>query len=296
MYIAKLVEQAGFPPGVVNIISGEGSPAGSTLAFHMKVRIVSFTGSSATGQKVQMAAAKSNMKPVLLECGGNSPAIIFDDADIDNAARWTMFNIQINSGQLCVANSRLYIHENVKAKFMNAFQAAMATAKMGDPLDPTTKHGPQIDEEQYHRVKEYLDLAEKESKTVFGGNPTDDFLVKPTMVEGLSGSSQIMKDEIFGPITDAQTFSSEDEVIKSANDTEFGLYAAVFTKDIDRAIRVSKALQAGAVSVNSSGPIHCKDAAIGGYKMSGIGREGYMYSMDEFLQEKGIIINTAGSA
>lgn len=242
-----------------------------------------------------MAAAQSNMKPVLLECGGKSPAIIFEDADIDNAARWTMFSIQINSGQLCVANSRLYIHENVKAKFMKSFQAAMATVKMGDPLDPTTQHGPQIDEQQYNRVKEYLDLAEKEGKMVFGGNPNDGFFVKPTIIEGLSESSRIMKEEIFGPITAVQTFSSEDEVIKSANDTEFGLHAAVFTKDIDRAIRVSKALQAGTVSVNSSGPVRCKDAATGGYKMSGIGREGYMYSMDEFLQEKGILINTAGS-
>ncbi|KAJ5929167.1 hypothetical protein N7454_007015 [Penicillium verhagenii] len=292
LYMAKLIQEAGFPPGVINIISGHGAPAGSALTEHMKVRAISFTGSSLTGQKIHAAAAKSNMKSVHTELGGKSPAIVFEDADLQSAAGQTMFGIQFNSGQVCVANSRIYVHESIKEKFTESFKAMFASVKMGDPLDPATQHGPQIDYLQYNRVKEYLGLGEKEGKLTMGGDAKDGFFVNPTVFEDLSEDSRVMKEEIFGPVVAIQTFKTEEEVIKKANDTEFGLYASVFTKDLDRAIRLSKALQAGTVGVNCTAPTGAKDAAFGGYKMSGTGREGLLYSIENFLQTKTIVIKS----
>ncbi|KAJ5713784.1 uncharacterized protein N7483_010965 [Penicillium malachiteum] len=293
LYFAKLVEKIGFPPGVVNIISGFGQPAGSTLAEHMKVRAISFTGSSLTGQRIHAASAKSNLKHVHTELGGKSPAIIFDDANLESAAQHTMFGIQLNSGQVCVANSRVYVQENVKEKFMHCFQAAMASVKIGDPLDPSTQHGPQIDHLQYKRVKEYIELAEKEGKITLGGNPDDGYFIKPTIIEDLSEDSRVMKEEIFGPVVAVQTFKTEDEGIQKANATEFGLFASVFTTDLDRAIRLSRAIQAGTIAVNATGPASAaSDAAFGGYKMSGSGREGLLYSIENYLQTKTIVIRS----
>ncbi|KAJ6036518.1 hypothetical protein N7540_000797 [Penicillium herquei] len=294
LYFAKLVEKVGFPPGVVNIISGFGQPAGSTLAEHMKVRAISFTGSSLTGQRIHAASAKSNLKHVHTELGGKSPAIIFDDANLETAAQHTMFGIQFNSGQVCVANSRIYVQENVKEKFMHCFQAAMGSVKMGDPLDPSTQHGPQIDHLQYKRVREYIELAEKEGKITLGGNPDDGYFIKPTIIEDLSEDSRVMKEEIFGPVVAVQTFKTEEEVIQKANATEFGLFASVFTTDLDRAIRLSRAIQAGTIAVNATGATSvASDAAFGGYKMSGSGREGLLYSIENYLQTKTIVIKSA---
>ncbi|KAJ5526845.1 hypothetical protein N7513_011004 [Penicillium frequentans] len=292
LYMAKLIEQVGFPPGVINILSGYGAPAGSTLAEHMKVRTISFTGSSLTGQKIHAAAAKSNLKHVHVELGGKSPAIVFEDADLQSAAAQTMFGIQVNSGQLCIANSRIYVHESVKEEFTKQFKAMFASVKMGDPLDPTTQHGPQIDYLQYNRVKEYLALGENEGKLTLGGDANDGFFVKPTVFEELAENSRVIKEEIFGPVVALQSFQNEEEVIRKANDTEFGLYASVFTKDLDRAIRLSKALQTGTVAVNCTSPSNTKDAAFGGYKMSGSGREGLLYSIENFLQTKTILIKS----
>ncbi|KAJ5691022.1 hypothetical protein N7488_011757 [Penicillium malachiteum] len=294
LYFAKLVEKVGFPPGVVNIISGYGQPAGSTLAEHMKVRAISFTGSSLTGQRIHAASAKSNLKHVHTELGGKSPAIIFDDANLETAAQQAMFGIQFNSGQVCIANSRIYVQDNVKEKFMHYFQAAMASVKMGDPLDPSTQHGPQIDHLQYKRVKEFIEIAEKEGKITVGGNPDEGYFIKPTVIEDLSEDSRVMREEIFGPVVAVQTFTTEEEVIQKANATEFGLFASVFTKDLDRAIRLSRAIQAGTVAVNATGVASSAgDGAFGGYKMSGSGREGLLYSLENYLQTKTIVIKSA---
>ncbi|KAJ5636594.1 uncharacterized protein N7484_009907 [Penicillium longicatenatum] len=292
LYMAKLIEKVGFPPGVINVLSGYGTPTGSTIAEHMKVRAISFTGSSMTGKKIHAAAAKSNLKPVHVELGGKSPAIVFEDADLQSAAHQCMFGIQFNSGQVCVANSRVYVHESVKEEFTKHFLEAFASVKMGDPLDPTTQHGPQIDYLQYNRIKEYLAIGEKEGKLTLGGDANDGFFVKPTVFEGLEESSRVMKEEVFGPVVALQSFQTEEEVIKKANDTEFGLYASVFTKDIDRAIRLSKALQAGTVAVNCTTPSYTKDGAFSGYKMSGNGPQGLLYSLENFLQTKTILIKS----
>ncbi|KAJ5764237.1 hypothetical protein N7533_002918 [Penicillium manginii] len=293
---AKLIQKAGFPPGVVNIIAGHGNPTGAALAEHMDVRCISFTGSSLTGQKIQAAAAKSNMKHVHTELGGKSPAVVFEDADLESAAAQTQFSIRFNSGQVCVANSRIYVQESVAEKFKALFREQFEQYALGDPLDPATQQGPQIDVLQYKRVQEYLGVGEKDGELTVGGDAKDGYFVKPTIFEKVPEDSRVMREEIFGPVVAINTFKTEEEAIQKANDTEFGLYASVFTKDLDRAIRLSKALEAGTVGVNCTSPTNAKDAAFGGYKMSGTGREGLLYSIDNFVQTKSIIIKAAGNS
>lgn len=293
LYIAKLIKKANFPPGVINIISGHGEPSGAALASHMKVRCISFTGSSLTGQKIQVAAAKSNLKQCLMELGGKSPAIVFEDADLESAAAQTQFSIQFNSGQICTANSRVYVHESVADKFIEAFRGKFEAQTIGDPLDPTTSHGPQIDVKQYNRIKEYLAIGEKDGKLTAGGDATNGYFIKPTIFEDVPAKSRLAQEEVFGPVVVITRFSTEAEVIEKANDTEFGLYASVFTKDLDRAVRLAKALEAGTVGVNCTSPTGAKDGAFGGWKMSGTGREGLLYSLDSFLETKSIVIKTS---
>ncbi|KAL3478749.1 aldehyde dehydrogenase domain-containing protein [Aspergillus californicus] len=287
---AKLVSKAGFPPGVVNVVSGFGSPTGSTLASHMDVRCLSFTGSSFTGQKIQTAAAASNMKVVHMELGGKSPAIIFDDADLESAAQQTQFSIQFLSGQTCMANSRIYVQESVAEKFLTLFKEKFGAAALGNPLELGTSHGPQVDQLQYDRVKSYLDIGKQDGKLSMGGDAEDGYFIKPTVFENVSEESRIVREEVFGPVVVINTFKTEAEAIEKANASEFGLYASVFTKDLDRAVRSSKMLEAGTVGVNCTSPSTAKDMPFGGYKMSGIGREGFMHSLDGFLETKTILI------
>ncbi|CAI7598785.1 unnamed protein product [Penicillium glandicola] len=293
LYVAKLIEKAGFPPGVINIISGFGNPTGAALASHMAVRCISFTGSTATGQKIQAAAANSNMKHVHMELGGKSPAIIFEDADLETAAAQTQFGIQFNSGQVCAANSRIYVHESVAEQFIKLFREKFSAVRMGDPLDPTTSHGPQIDILQYNKIEEYLAIGEKDGTLTLGGDADDGLFVRPTIFEDVAEDSRLMQEEAFGPVVAINTFSTETEAIEKANNSEFGLYAAVFTKDLDRVVRLAKALDAGTVGVNCTSPTSAKDTAFGGFKMSGNGREGLLYSLDNFLETKSILIKTA---
>ncbi|CEJ54248.1 hypothetical protein PMG11_00568 [Penicillium brasilianum] len=296
IFAAKLIQKAGFPPGVVNIIAGYGNPTGAALAEHMDVRCISFTGSSLTGQKIQVAAAKSNLKHCHMELGGKSPAVIFEDADLEAAAAQTQFSIQFNSGQICVANSRVYVQENVYDKFVALFREKFAAAKLGDPLDPATSHGPQVDVVQYKRVQEYLGIGQRDGSLTQGGDANDGFFVKPTIFENVPEDSRLMREEVFGPVVTINKFKTEEEAVQKANDTEFGLYASVFTKDLDRAVRMSKALEAGTVGVNCTSPTNAKDGAFGGYKMSGNTREGMLYSIDAFLQMKTILIKSGESS
>ncbi|KAL4779599.1 aldehyde dehydrogenase domain-containing protein [Aspergillus varians] len=290
-FAARLIAKAGFPPGVINVISGFGTPVGSTLAYHMDVRCLSFTGSSSTGQKIQTAAAASNMKIVHMELGGKSPAIVFDDADLESAAQQTQFSIQFLSGQTCMANSRIYVQESIAEKFLALFKEKFAAgASLGNPLEPATSHGPQVDKLQYERVKSYLAIGEMDGKLSMGGDAGDGCFIKPTVFENVPEDSRIVKEEVFGPVVVINTFKTESEAIEKANASEFGLYASVFTKDLERAVRASKLLEAGTVGVNCTSPSVAKDMPFGGYKMSGIGREGYMHSLDGFLETKSILI------
>ncbi|KAJ5728081.1 Retinal dehydrogenase 1 [Penicillium malachiteum] len=290
--VATLVEKAGFPPGVFNIISGHGPVSGSVLSHHMDVRVLSFAGSSKTGRLIQEAAAKSNLKSVLLELGGKSPAIVFSDCDIEKAVQKTAFSIQFNSGQTCMGNSRIYVHESIMDAFLEKFHKALTVAS-GDPLLPTVNHGPQVDVIQYNKIQNYIEEGKKVAKMTLGELPLgheNGFFIQPTVFVNTPEDAKIMKEEIFGPVVSVNTFSTEDEVVAKANDTEYGLYAAVFTKDISRAMRMAKRLEAGHVGVNCTSPTTFPDVPFGGYKSSGTGREGWKQSLDSFLETKAVLI------
>ncbi|KAK3504117.1 aldehyde dehydrogenase domain-containing protein [Neurospora crassa] len=293
-YAAELVVKAGFPPGVFNVLSGHGLPSGRCLARHMDVRAISFTGSSRTGKLIQEEAAKTNLKSVTLELGGKSPAIIFDDANIEQALTDTMSSILLNAGQVCIANSRLYVQKSVAPKFIEAFTKRMATIRGGNPLDPQTQMGPQADEVQYKNILSYIEEGKKSSKLAVGGKGQLDerkgYFVEPTVFLDTPEDAKIMKEEIFGPVLNINTFETEEEVVAKANDTEYGLWAAVFTNDLSRAMRMAKALESGYVSINCSSPSIGRDLPFGGYKGSGQGREGRLYSMNHFLEIKSVII------
>ncbi|KAK4187691.1 putative aldehyde dehydrogenase [Podospora australis] len=293
--IAELVKEAGFPPGVFNILHGHGVPSGQILSRHMDVRALSFTGSSRTGKLIQQEAAKTNLKKVILELGGKSPAIIFADANIKKAVAQTQFSIKFNSGQVCMANTRIYVEKSVAAEFVEAFkQAYIAGTKEGNPLDKETTQGPQADEIQYKHVMGYIEDGKKTGTLALGGegNLADKkgFWVQPTIFLDTPEDAKIMKEEVFGPVVNINTFETEAEAIAKANDTEFGLYAAVFTRDISRAMRVAKALESGYVGINTTSPNTGHDLPFGGYKGSGQGREGLLQSMDNFLETKSVIL------
>jgi aldehyde dehydrogenase (NAD+) len=292
--IAELVVEAGFPPGVFNIISGHGTPSGQALSRHMDVRLLSFTGSSRTGKLIQEEAARSNLKKVILELGGKSPAIVFEDANLDKAVARTQHSIQTNSGQVCMANSRIYVQKTIAQQFVEAFKVKFAAARAGNPLDKETNHGPQADEVQYRNVMMYIEEGKKTGTLALGGNgkleSINGFFVEPTVFLDTPETARIAKEEVFGPVVIINTFETEAEAIAKANDTEFGLYAAVFTRDISRAMRVAKSLESGYVAINCSSPTTGLDLPFGGYKGSGQGREGRLYSMNNFLETKSIIL------
>ncbi|KIX92496.1 uncharacterized protein Z520_11816 [Fonsecaea multimorphosa CBS 102226] len=296
---ATLIEKAGFPPGVINVISGHGQTSGAILSSHMDVRALSFTGSCRTGRLIQAAAAKSNLKHVVLELGGKSPAIIFDDCDLEDAVKETKFSIQYNSGQVCMANSRIYVQDTLADKFIEAFKEQFAKVSAGDPLDPNTNHGPQADSAQFDTVHKYIAAGKSTGTLALGGtadvpglseSAQQGYFVPPTIFLHTPEEAAVMKEEIFGPVVNINTFKTEEEVIAKANDSEFGLYAAVYTKDINRAMRFAKALEAGTVAVNCTSPTTARDMPFGGYKSSGSGREGFGHSLNNFLETKTVLI------
>ncbi|KAF1936775.1 aldehyde dehydrogenase-like protein [Clathrospora elynae] len=293
--IATLVQQAGFPPGVINIITGIGDVSGSILSHHMDIRALSFTGSGRTGRIIQAAAAKSNLKQVYLELGGKSPAVIFEDAELEKAVKETANSIQWNSGQVCMANSRIYVQDTIADKYIELFkQYFEQEVRMGDPLAPIRKgvnHGPQVDEVQQKIVLQYLESGKQSGGELLtgGGAPTDreGYYIQPTIFKNTPEDARIMREEIFGPVVNINVFKSEEEVLAKANNTEYGLYAAVYTKNIDRALRFAKGLEAGMVGINCTSPVAGADMPFGGYKSSGSGREGEpLYSLDNFLETK----------
>lgn len=292
--IGHFIKEAGFPPGVINVITGFGNVSGSVLSHHMDVRALSFTGSTRTGRLIQQASSKSNLKPVMLELGGKSPAIVFDDADLESAAEATQYSVQWNSGQVCMANSRVYVQDTIADKFVEMFKLKFGPVKVGDPTLEETDHGPQADKMQYDQVLKYLEIGKRDGKLIMGGNPEpaeNGYFIPPTVFTETPEDSQVMKEEVFGPVVHINTFKTEEEVMAKANDTEYGLYAAVFTKNIDRAMRFAQGLEAGTVGVNCTSPVTGKDAPFGGYKGSGLGREGLpFYSLDNFLETKSVII------
>lgn len=281
------------------MISGHGQTSGAILSSHMDVRALSFTGSCRTGRLIQAAAAKSNLKNVILELGGKSPAVVFSDCDLETAVADTQNSIGWNSGQVCMANSRIYVEESIADRFVERFKAKAASVAAGDPLDPATTHGPQADAAQWDTVQRYLEIGKTSGDLAMGGTTNvaglsdagaKGYFIEPSVFLRTPEDAVIMKEEIFGPVVNINTFKTEEEVLAKANDSEFGLYAAVFTKDINRAMRFAKALEAGTVGVNCTSPTLAKDMPFGGYKSSGSGREGLGHSLSNFLETKTVLI------
>lgn len=261
----------------------------------MDVRVLSFTGSNRTGRLISKMAADSNMKNLVFELGGKSPAIVFDDADIDAAVRETQFSMQLISGQTCMANSRIYVQRAIAESFLAKFKTAFTASRLGDPADPTITQGPQADKIQHATVLRYIDLGKQSGGTMLTDEQSAPGLfINPTIFTNVPEDAQVTKDEIFGPVVIINPFDTEAEAIAKANDTEHSLYAAVYTKDLDRAMRVASKLEAGTVGVNCTSPTKGDDMPFGGQKGSGLQRESYMHSIDTFMETKSVLIKVAG--
>ncbi|KAF2134184.1 aldehyde dehydrogenase [Dothidotthia symphoricarpi CBS 119687] len=296
--LSQWIAQCGFPPGVINILSGHGHISGQALAEHMKVRALSFTGSMRTGRLIQIAAAQSNLKKLVFELGGKSPALIFEDADLELAAKETENSVNWNSGQTCMANSRIYVHESVEDAFLALFEKFARARRLGDPLATGVNHGPQADKAQSDAVRRYIAIGKKDAQRTIDTTPNDaspsSNLIHPVIFTQVPESSPLTRDEIFGPVVIINSFATEQEAIAKANDTEFGLYAALYTKDLERAMRVGKKLESGMVGVNCTSPTGCWDLPFGGWKGSGVGRESLLESMDHYLEVKTLYVRVGG--
>jgi len=291
LFVAKLFHEAGLPPGVLNIVSGFGPTAGAALASHMDVDKLAFTGSTDTGKIVLELAARSNLKPVTLELGGKSPFIVCEDADVDKAVELAHFALFFNQGQCCCAGSRTYVHERVHDEFLEKAKARAVRRVVGDPFKKGVEQGPQIDTEQFEKVLRYIRAGIKSNATLECGGDrfgSKGYFIQPTVFSNVQDDMLIAQDEIFGPVQSIFKFKDLDEVIRRANATRYGLAAGVFTKNLDTANTLTRALRAGTVWINC---FDVFDAAIpfGGYKMSGIGREKGIYSLNNYLQVKAVI-------
>ena len=237
--LAALTKEAGFPPGVLNVVSGFGDPTGSALGLHMKVRKISFTGSVATGRKILKMAADSNLKNVSLELGGKSPAIIFEDADLEAAAKYTHFSINHNSGQHCQANSRVLVQESIADKYIDLLKGLMTKVSIGDPSSATTFQGPQVDMKQVEHIQRLINEGKKDGTLICGGNRsgTVGAFLEPTILKNVPFTSAAYKEEIFGPVVIVNTFKEEQDVLAEANCTDFGLFCkyALFGFNFDSA-------------------------------------------------------------
>jgi len=297
----ELFERAGFPPGVVNIVTGFGGEVGEPLISHRDVAKVAFTGGDKTGEHVYQLAARG-LKHVTLELGGKSANIVFDDAEIDQAVKGVVSGIFAATGQTCIAGSRALIHRPILDRFTDELLALAKTAKMGDPLDMGTQVGPITTRPQYDKVLDYIRIAKAEGAVCrLGGAPAQrpecgsGWFVEPTIFTGVKPEMRIAQEEVFGPVLSIIPFDTEDDAVRIANGTVYGLAAGVWTKSIRRALSMSERLQAGTVWVNTYRAVSYM-SPFGGYKRSGIGRESGIDAIREYLQTKSVWIDIAGNA
>jgi aldehyde dehydrogenase (NAD+) len=290
--IGELLVEAGFPEGVVNMLPGYGPTAGAAIANHMDVDKVAFTGSTEVGHLIMEAAAKSNLKRVTLELGGKSPNIVFADTDLDEAVEGAHFGLFFNHGQCCCAGSRVFVEEKIYDKFVEKSGIRAQNRTVGDPFDPKTEQGPQVDHAQFEKVMGYIDSGRSEgAKLVCGGDRVGDkgYFVQPTVFADVHDEMKIAKEEIFGPVMSIIPFKSADEVVARANRTEYGLAAAVWTRDIRKAHAIADSVRAGTVWVNCYNVLDPR-SPFGGFKQSGIGRELGEYGLQQYTEVKSVII------
>jgi (Z)-2-((N-methylformamido)methylene)-5-hydroxybutyrolactone dehydrogenase len=294
----RLFREAGFPPGVVNVVTGFGKEVGEPLVAHARVAKVAFTGGDAGGRAVYQAAAK-DFKRVTLELGGKSANIVFEDAKLDNAVKGAISGIFAATGQTCIAGSRLLVHRSIHREFLDRLVAFAKTARMGDPMSMETQVGPVTTRAQYEKVLEYIDVAREDgAKCVLGGGAAkrpecgDGWFVEPTIFDGVSNDMRIAREEVFGPVLSVIEFADDEEAVRIANDSLYGLAAGLWTESMRRAITISQSLQAGIVWVNTYRAVSYM-SPFGGYKHSGIGRENGQEAIREYLQTKSVWISTA---
>jgi betaine-aldehyde dehydrogenase len=290
---ARYFEEVGLPKGAVNVITGFGETCGSPLVKHADVNKIAFTGSATVG-KIIVKEAADTIKRVTLELGGKSPNIFFADADFEAAIDGALFGVFINQGEVCSAGSRILVEKPIYKKFVEAMAEKAKKIKLGAPLDRDTKMGPLVSKEQYDRVLSYLEVGKKEAKVASGGGKAADFAkgyyVQPTIFYDVDNSARIAREEIFGPVASVIPFENEKDAVKIANDSPYGLAAAVWTRDIFKAFRAVKQIRAGIVWVNHMQPTYV-EAPWGGYKQSGFGRELGPWGIEEYLETKQVHIN-----
>jgi aldehyde dehydrogenase (NAD+) len=292
LYVAKLIKEAGFPPGVVNVLPGFGPTAGQAISSHKGIDKVAFTGSTEVGHMVMEAAAKSNLKRVTLELGGKSPNIVFADADLDYAVEQAHFGLFFNQGQCCCAGSRLFVEGKIYDEFVSKSVDRAKNRKVGNPFDANTEQGPQVDADQMNKILELIKAGKKDgAKMMCGGERVGDkgYFVQPTVFADVKDPMRIAQEEIFGPVMQIMRFDTMEDLIDKANNTVYGLAAAVFTKDIDKALHIANGIRAGTVWVNCY-DVFDAGAPFGGYKMSGVGRELGEYGLQAYTEIKTVTI------
>jgi acyl-CoA reductase-like NAD-dependent aldehyde dehydrogenase len=294
--LAELALEAGIPAGVLNVVTGPGGTAGASIAAHEGVGKVAFTGETTTGQEI-MRLASNNVKKVSLELGGKSPNIVFADADLERFANESPYSVFDNCGQDCCARSRILVERSVHERVVELFAEATRKVKVGNPLDDATEVGTLVSEKQRERVKGYIEAGVAEGASIVaGGTAPDDpeladgAYLLPTIFDGVTNDMRIAREEIFGPVVSVIPFDTEDEALRLANATPYGLSGSVWSRDIGKALRTAKGLQIGVISVNSNNSVHI-EAPFGGYKMSGIGRELGMSALELYTETKNVYID-----
>ena len=290
--LGELIIEAGFPPGVVNILAGYGPTAGAAIANHMDIDKVAFTGSGEVGHLIMEAAGRSNLKRVSLELGGKSPNIVFADADMDQAIEGSHFALFFNQGQACCAGSRLFVEDKVYDEFVDKSVARASRRTVGDPFDASTEQGPQIDSIQFDKVMSYIDSGKCEgAELLTGGKRVGDqgYFIEPTVFANVKDEMKIARDEIFGPVMSIIKFHDIDEVVERANNTTYGLAAGVWTRDIGKAHAIANSVRAGTVWVNCF-DVFDAAAPFGGFKQSGIGREMGEYALQQYTEVKTVTV------
>ncbi|QIW97589.1 hypothetical protein AMS68_003107 [Peltaster fructicola] len=297
LYFANLVKEAGFPPGVVNIINGHGRIAGAAMAQHLDIDKVAFTGSTATGREI-MKMASVNMKNITLETGGKSPLLVFDDADLEQAVKWSHVGIMSNSGQICTATSRILVQDGIYEKFIEEFRKQVKQVSVvGDPFSESTFQGPQVTKAQYERVLGYVEAGKSEGATLLMGGEAakcgpegKGFFISPTVFTDVKDNMKIFREEVFGPFVVISSFKTAEEAIERANDSTYGLGSALFTKDITKAHKLARRIEAGMVWINSSNDSDFR-IPFGGVKQSGIGRELGEAGLEAYTNKKAVHVN-----